>query len=292
MRIRPDVRIWRVVRDRAAPSTSLRKISTSEFGTRPAARYSRIHDDGRARAAGGGRAPVPPGLRDLPAEEVSPAPTLTVTASQTDPDSGRRRRPGDHERPPARAPARRRAAPGRVARARAGGHGVPRPGRRGPRAAPGPWPLLLEGAVEGGGTFSHTTPLSVASGHFAVEPLRVDSNFVEPPPAARSASSPTGGRVDRVWQTGERGSAGGRARSRLRSRRRLKNNFGVRRILNGEPRAPHDGVDFSAPVGAPVEAPAPGASPSPRTSTTRAAPSSSTTAAASSRATSTCRASA
>lgn len=34
--------------------------------------------------------------------------------------------------------------------------------------------------------------------------------------------------------------------------------FGLRRILNGEPRAPHSGIDIAAPQGAPVTAPAPG----------------------------------
>jgi murein DD-endopeptidase MepM/ murein hydrolase activator NlpD len=32
------------------------------------------------------------------------------------------------------------------------------------------------------------------------------------------------------------------------------NGFGVRRIINGEPRAPHTGADFSAPAGTPVMA--------------------------------------
>ncbi len=34
--------------------------------------------------------------------------------------------------------------------------------------------------------------------------------------------------------------------------------FGVQRVLNGEPKAPHYGVDLAAPVGAPIHAPAPG----------------------------------
>ncbi len=34
--------------------------------------------------------------------------------------------------------------------------------------------------------------------------------------------------------------------------------FGVQRVLNGEPKAPHYGVDLAAPVGTPIHAPAPG----------------------------------
>ncbi len=35
-------------------------------------------------------------------------------------------------------------------------------------------------------------------------------------------------------------------------------NFGLRRILNGEPRSPHAGLDIAAPAGSPVRAPAAG----------------------------------
>lgn len=198
-----------------------------------------------------------PGLRDLPAEEVSPAPTLTVTASQTDPIQGgvvvleiTSDRPLERLRvaEPRRGAWLEREPGGTVFRGLAGVD---------LETAPGPWPLLLEGAVEGGGTFSHTTPLSVASGHFAVEPLQVDSKFVEPPPAAQKRIASDRRKVERVWQTGERARRWtGPFANPIAAP--LKNNFGVRRVFNGEPRSPHGGVDFSAPVGAAVSAPAPG----------------------------------
>lgn len=39
---------------------------------------------------------------------------------------------------------------------------------------------------------------------------------------------------------------------------RLSSRFGLRRIFNGLPRNPHNGLDFAAPTGAPVRAPAAG----------------------------------
>lgn len=39
---------------------------------------------------------------------------------------------------------------------------------------------------------------------------------------------------------------------------RLSSRFGLRRIFNGQPRNPHNGLDFAAPSGAPVRAPAAG----------------------------------
>lgn len=39
---------------------------------------------------------------------------------------------------------------------------------------------------------------------------------------------------------------------------RLSSRFGLRRIFNGQPRNPHNGLDFAAPTGSPVRAPAAG----------------------------------
>lgn len=42
------------------------------------------------------------------------------------------------------------------------------------------------------------------------------------------------------------------------ARGRLSSRFGLRRVLNGEPRNPHGGLDFALPAGTPVTAPAAG----------------------------------
>jgi murein DD-endopeptidase MepM/ murein hydrolase activator NlpD len=124
-------------------------------------------------------------------------------------------------------------------------------------AEPGDRPLRLEGVDSGGRRFSDIHTLRIVSGRFAVEPLRVDSKYVEPPPAAARRIRAEREKVAAVWRKPDpqrRWSAPFRDPVEAP----LRDNFGVRRVFNGQPRSPHNGVDFAAPAGAPVGAPGPG----------------------------------
>jgi len=122
-------------------------------------------------------------------------------------------------------------------------------------AAPGRFPLRLEGTETGGRRFWNTQMLRVESGHFAIEPLRVDAKYVEPLPEAVRRIEDERRLVARVWETPDRRRHwNGPFRDPVEAPAR--DNFGVRRVFNGQPRSPHTGVDFSAPAGAAVLAPA------------------------------------
>jgi murein DD-endopeptidase MepM/ murein hydrolase activator NlpD len=95
----------------------------------------------------------------------------------------------------------------------------------------------------------------VTAGRFAVERLRVAPKFVEPNPQDlaratkdRELTHTLLSRVtpERMWH--------GEFRFPLDGPRTGRN-FGKRRILNGQLRAPHTGLDIPAPTGTPVHAP-------------------------------------
>jgi hypothetical protein len=103
---------------------------------------------------------------------------------------------------------------------------------------------------------SHTCGMfvTVRSGKFLTEHLKVEKQFVEPDPAQEKRAE-----VDReklrviydavtpqvLWK--------GKFRLPLAGVK-SGGNFGRRRVLNGQPRSPHAGVDFPSPAGTPVYA--------------------------------------
>jgi len=122
---------------------------------------------------------------------------------------------------------------------------------------PGNLSLVLDGTEIDGSAFSVTRVMRVLSGRFPSEPLRVAPEFVEPPAEALPRIDAERERVASIWRepVGPRHWAGP---FRLPVEGSLRDNFGARRVFNGQPRSPHNGVDFPAPAGTPVRAPAPG----------------------------------
>ena len=100
--------------------------------------------------------------------------------------------------------------------------------------------------------------IDVRSGKFSVETLKVAPDYVEPPESELARIHEDQEKVARVWKTGD-------AQRRWSGPFQLpvdapvrENSFGSRRVLNGEPRSPHSGIDLAAHAGQDVDAPAPG----------------------------------
>ncbi len=123
--------------------------------------------------------------------------------------------------------------------------------------AVGPGSITFEAEGLCGDVHRARHDLAVVSGRFPTQSLKVAPAYVEPPESELDRIREDRERVARVWDMP--------ARPRLWQRAfqppvgsAIHDNFGARRVFNGRPRSPHDGVDIAAPLGAPVTAPAPG----------------------------------
>lgn len=116
----------------------------------------------------------------------------------------------------------------------------------------GAYELTVFATRQGGDAVGCGAKVAVAPGRFPMERLTVENQFVEPNPEQEQRAKEEGERLRKIFatMTPERLWHGG-------FRLPLDNvttggNFGRRRVLNGQPRSPHRGVDFPAPTGTPV----------------------------------------
>ncbi len=117
---------------------------------------------------------------------------------------------------------------------------------------PGKVPLRVEAEAEGGRRLAAQADLEIQDARFVVQRLTLPPTFVELDAATLERVNREKAVLDRLWGeetptrywhdpfrlplAGEPSGSG----------------FGVRRVINGEPRAPHTGEDFAAAAGTPV----------------------------------------
>lgn len=121
-------------------------------------------------------------------------------------------------------------------------------------AQPGAQQLHIEVQVPDIKPVECAAPFTIRTGHYRVEKLTVAPEFVRPPAAEAARMKEEGERLDAIYATASQDRLWtGAFRFPLAGPRR-GGNFGTRRVLNGEPRAPHSGLDIPAVSGTPVHA--------------------------------------
>jgi murein DD-endopeptidase MepM/ murein hydrolase activator NlpD len=120
--------------------------------------------------------------------------------------------------------------------------------------APGEYELKVSGQTASGEKISCNAKVAVKKGVFATEKLQVEKQFVEPNPEQAKRAEEEGQKLraifdhvtpERLWDGKFRIPLDGVTSG---------TNFGKRRILNGNPRSPHSGVDLPGVTGTPVHA--------------------------------------
>lgn len=124
-------------------------------------------------------------------------------------------------------------------------------------ATAGPQTLLLSGARASSAAVDHAHTIEVAPKEWRTRRIRVNPKFVNPPKSALPRIERETKRLnqifgasakERYWTAGAARPVEGVAVS----------GFGVRSVLNGQPRGPHNGLDLAAVTGTPVHAPTAG----------------------------------
>jgi len=120
--------------------------------------------------------------------------------------------------------------------------------------APGDYALNVSVAAASGKAVTCQATIHVEAGKFATENLHVDNQFVEPNAEQAARAKSEGERLHKIYETVTPEKLWqGRFRIPLDGVT-TGGNFGKRRVLNGQARSPHSGVDLPSPTGMPVHA--------------------------------------
>jgi hypothetical protein len=120
--------------------------------------------------------------------------------------------------------------------------------------APGSYEWKVSWTGTDGNLVACSVPITVRAGKFPTERLTVEKQYVQPDPEQQKRAEEDQKKVKAIYDTVTRGVLWkGKFRLPLKDVATGKN-FGRRRVLNGEARSPHAGVDFPAAAGTPVYA--------------------------------------
>ena len=119
---------------------------------------------------------------------------------------------------------------------------------------PGRYEWKLSWTAADGKSFTCSLPITVRTGKFPTEHLKVEKQYVQPDPEQQKRAEEDQKKMKAIYDT-----VTPEVLWKGKFRVPLKDvttggNFGRRRVLNGEARSPHAGVDFPAATGTPVYA--------------------------------------
>lgn len=117
---------------------------------------------------------------------------------------------------------------------------------------PGPLEVVVEGTLLTGRLVRATARLRVRDAAYPVQHLTVPRTFTELDPATLERVDREKATLDRLWEVWTPERFWRASFRRPLDGAALPTGFGLRRVINGEPRASHTGADFAASAGARV----------------------------------------
>jgi murein DD-endopeptidase MepM/ murein hydrolase activator NlpD len=117
---------------------------------------------------------------------------------------------------------------------------------------PGPLDIVLEGATHAGRQARARAALVVLDAAYPVQRLSVPRSFTELDAPTLERIAREKAVLDRLWEAATPTRFWRHPFRAPLAEQARGTGFGLKRIINGDPRAPHTGVDFAAPAGTPV----------------------------------------